>query len=172
MDAMSRAPDWPPGKSLQEAVRTIITDVDDLLLIMQLQAEALVQIFAVLKGHRTGNQLKQLQADYVIKNHRLYRKVEKGIAFVVPKNVRWRIVKMCYDDFGHFGLDKIIGRIQQKFWFPRMRKYAKEHISTCNQCCYYKSKGGKPENCMYYNDTDPVPFRRLYIDHLGLFDRY
>jgi len=77
VDAMSRAPDWPPGKSLQEVVRTIISDVDDWLLTMQLQDEALVQIFAVFKGHRTGNQLKQLQADYVIKNHRLYRKVEK-----------------------------------------------------------------------------------------------
>jgi len=70
VDAMSRAPDWPPGKSLQEVVRTIITDVDDWLLTMQLQDEALVQIFDVLKGHRTGNQLNQLQADYVIKNHR------------------------------------------------------------------------------------------------------
>jgi len=30
---------------------------------------------------------------------------------------------MCHDDFGHFSLDKTIGRIQQKFWFPRMRKY-------------------------------------------------
>jgi len=57
-------------------VRNIITDVDDWLLTMQLQNEALAQVFAVLKGHRTGNQLKQLQADYVIKNHRLYCKVE------------------------------------------------------------------------------------------------
>jgi len=47
----------------------------------------------------------------------------------------------------------------------------KEYISTCNQCCYYKSKGDKPEKCMHYNDTDPVPFRRLYIDHLGPFVR-
>jgi len=23
-----------------------------------------------------------------------------------------------------------------------------------------------PEGCMHYNDTDPVPFRRLHIDHL------
>jgi len=64
-----------------------------------LQDKALVQKFAVLKGHRTGNQLKQLQADYVIKNHRLYRKVEKGISFVVPKTVWWRNVMMCQDDF-------------------------------------------------------------------------
>jgi len=76
VNGMSRAPYWPPGKSLQEVVRNIITDVDDWLLTMQLQDEALAQIFAVLKGHRTGNQLKQLQADYVIKNHRLYCKVE------------------------------------------------------------------------------------------------
>jgi len=49
VDALSRAPGSPPGKSLQEVVRTIITDVDDWLLTKQLQ---LVQIFAVLKVHR------------------------------------------------------------------------------------------------------------------------
>jgi len=85
--------------------------------------------------------------------------------------VRWRIVKTCHDDFGHFGHDKAIGRIQQKFWFPKMRKYVKEYISTCIQCCYYISKGGKAEGCMHYNDTDPVPFRRVHIDHLGRFVR-
>lgn len=50
-----------------------------------------------------------------------------------------------------------------------MRQYVKKFINSCVQCCYNKSKGGKSEGELHVHDTNPVPFYRIHIDHLGHF---
>lgn len=52
-----------------------------------------------------------------------------------------------------------------------MRKYVKEYIAACVECCYNKSKGGKPEGTLHYGYLEPLPFRLIHIDHLGPFIR-
>lgn len=80
--------------------------------------ESLREILEMLSGNRKSNQLKQLKSEYVIQNPRLFRKDK--LKFIVPKAVRWRIVRLCYDKMGHFVLEKTISRIKQKIWFPRI----------------------------------------------------
>lgn len=66
-------------------------------------------------------------------------------------------------------MDKTIDRIRRTFWFPRIRKYVKEHIASCIACCYYKSRTGKTEARLHYGDVEPIPFQTLHVDHLGPF---
>lgn len=62
-------------------------------------------------------------------------------------------------------------KIQEEFWFPRMRNYVKAYLVACVECCYNKSKTGKPEGELYIEDDAPIPFRTLNIDQLGPFPK-
>lgn len=168
VDALSRSPVEQPNE-IEPAgfVLKIDSGSDDWLTTMQLQDADLRFIMGVLNNINTSENSNQIKTDYVLQNHRLFRKTEAGIKFVVPKAVRWRIVKLCHDDMGHFGLEKTIERIKQKFWFKRLRKYVKEYIAACTSCCYNKIKGGKPEGELHYAPIEPIPFRQIHIDHLG-----
>lgn len=164
VDAISRAP-------VEEHVSQISIDTTDWLLTMQLQDEGLLNIIMVLRGERKSDQENQIRKDYQLENQRLYRKVDGKLMYVVPKAARWRIVKYYHDDMGHFGIEKTKQRLSKHFWFPRMRKYVKDYIAACVECCYNKGKSGKPEGEMYINESNPVPFQTIHIDHLGPFLR-
>lgn len=148
---------------------TVQDDSNDWVYTMQLQDEKLNHVIGVLLGKIKSDQHKQIKTEFVLQNRRLYRKTPEGLKFVVPKAVRWRIVKNLHDDVGHYGLDKTIDRVKQTFWFPLMRKYIREYIAACTECCYNKTKGGKPEGSLHYGIVEPVPFRQIHIDHLGPF---
>ena len=170
VDAMSRAPDQSPA-DVEPAgfVFNITVDTDDWLLAMQVTDEKLMDVINVLNGTRKSEHEKQLKREYCLKKNRLYRRVLDELKFVVPNSMRWRIVKSCHDDMGHFGLDKTIHRISENFWFLRIRKYVKEYLAACIECCYYKSTGGKPEGRLHYSEVEPIPFRLIHLDHLGPF---
>lgn len=170
VDGLSRSPDLPPT-DIEPAgfVMSVNMTEDDWILMMQMKDDSLKNTISILRNELKSEQAKQIRMDYALHNHRLYRKTKYGLRFVIPKAIRWRIAKLCHDDIGHFGLDKILERLQQTFWFPRMRKYMKAYISACVECCYNKAKGGKPEGVMHYGELEPLPFRQIHIDHLGPF---
>lgn len=146
VDALSREPDLPPEEpEVAGLVFHIATGSDDWLYTMQIQDESLREIIAVLRHERKNDQEKQIRTDYCLKNGRLYRKEKEGLKFVVPKAVRWRITQHNHDNHGHFGLEKTVARIKQNFWFPRIRKYVKEYLAACVDCCYNKARTGKAE---------------------------
>ncbi|XP_065358763.1 uncharacterized protein LOC135952674 [Calliphora vicina] len=172
VDALSRAPD-PNAPEINEIDRIMSLNIEeeDWLLTMQIQDPDLLNIIAVLRDQKRSPQKEQLNREYSLINRRLYRKEEGKVKFVVPKCVRWRVVKSCHDDVGHFGLEKTIQRIQQNFWFPKIRKYVKNYIAGCIECCYNRAKTGKAEGQMYISEPEPIPFRQIHIDHLGPFVR-
>lgn len=163
VDALSRAPANP-----EKVLRVEEVD-DDWLLTMQLRDPSIRDIAELLKSENDSAQTKQLRKEYSLQHNRVYRRVGEKLLYVVPKAVRWRVARYCHDDFGHFGIDKTIERILQHFWFPKMRKYVKEYVMSCVDCCYNKTKGGKSEGVLYTEPTEPIPFRLLHIDHLGPF---
>ncbi|XP_037960916.1 uncharacterized protein K02A2.6-like [Teleopsis dalmanni] len=50
-----------------------------------------------------------------------------------------------------------------------MRKYVKDYLAACGECCYFNSRGGKRGGTLHYDDVEPIPFRLIHIDHLGPF---
>lgn len=103
----------------------------DWVMSMQQKDEKLLRIMNVLRGTLHTDDERQLAIDYELKDHRLYRKGDGQLRWVVPGAVRWRIVKHAHDDRGHFGLQKTLDHLLAEFWFPRIRMYVKNYIEAC-----------------------------------------
>ena len=90
------------------------------------------------------------------KNGKLYRIINKNgttnLKWVVPKSVRWQIVKMNHDDAGHFGFDKTYEKICQVYWFKKMRRFIKKYCQSCLSCSYNKILTGPKAGLLH-----PIP---------------
>lgn len=178
VDAMSRAPVEAAREATDVTERLMRVDItnDDWLVTMQQQDQNLSHIMAVLREHKEENkqlspEARQFMTDYELQNHRLFRKVDGNLRWVVPAAVRWRVVKCAHDDRGHFGVQKTLDYLQTEFWFTRMRQYVKKYLDACIECAYNKRPGGTTEGQLYVSATVPTPFRTIHIDHLGPFPK-
>ena len=79
---------------------------------MQVKDEKLTNTIGIVRGETGSN--PQIETACVLKNKSLYRKT-KDAELAIPKAVRWRIAKYCHYDVGHYGLEKSLERVQQKF---------------------------------------------------------
>lgn len=109
-----------------------------------------------------------LKSNFAVRNGKLYRKTDQGEKWVVPKGVRWQLLKQCHDDIGHFAFDKTYTKMKESYWFLKMRNYVKKYVSSCLECAYAKSTSVKkpPLHPIPKGDT---PFETLHIDHVGPF---
>lgn len=107
--------------------------------------------------------------NYKLKNNRVYRIEGDEIKWLVPKGVRWQVLKMNHDDVGHCGYDKTLQRIRKNYWFPKIRKFVKKYVTSCLECAHHKAPGGKREGGLHPIDKPSVPFHTLHADHLGPF---
>lgn len=165
--ALSRQPYEPatnPEIVMQNIMR-IETSIGDWVATMQHQDPKLRQIIESLKSP-TMNETKKL---YKLVNNRLFWTQDPQPLWVVPSAMRWRILKNCHDDRGHFGTDKTVEAVRRNYWFPRLRDYTKKYIKSCIECCFNKRIPGKLEGTLYIDEVEPIPFRTLNIDHLGPF---
>ncbi|CAK9820133.1 Transposon Ty3-G Gag-Pol polyprotein [Anthophora plagiata] len=172
-DSLSRAPYEDPKepKIVAEHILKIEVTQDDWLNILQMQDPKLKTVRQVLKGELHSEQGKQIKKEYEYKNNRLYRRDGSELKFVLPATVRGKMLQLYHDQMGHYGVEKTLQRLRQDFWFPGMRKFTKQYVAVCLQCCYNKSKGGKTEGELHVDECIPIPFATLHIDHLGLFPK-
>ena len=84
--------------------------------------KALMQCVAK-EGDPSGMRvLLRYQKDLMMKEGLLYRKVLlKGhnqpiTQFVLPEALRCKTVLACHDDFGHMGMERILGLLQERFF--------------------------------------------------------
>jgi transposase InsO family protein len=92
-----------------------------------------------------------------------------GLRWVVPKTARNQVVFYHHDSFGHFGAEKTLELVKQKYWFPRMKKYIKRYVSCCLACMYNKEPTGKQPGFLHPIPKFDVPLHTIHIDHLGPF---
>ncbi|KAK9738072.1 Integrase zinc binding domain [Popillia japonica] len=157
VDALSRHPTGEAKESDAAA-----------LTVLSLQDPKLVEIRNTLARQPQNNTEKQMHTDYKLNRNRLYRKTDSGTKWVVPKGIRWRVIKGCHDDMGHFGYDKTLEQLKQYYWFPKIAKKVRSYLSSCIECAYHK---GKPEGQLYNIERVPIPFHTAHIDHLGPFPK-
>ena len=105
----------------------------------------------------------------MIKRGLLYRKTQEGDRWVVPKGVRWQILKANHDDIGHFGFDKTYDKIKGQYWFAKMRKFIKKYVDSCLECAHAKVPSGKKAGELHPIHKVDSPFDTIHIDHLGPF---
>lgn len=173
VDALSRNPHEKAQEVEMATLDVLAVRIEeaDWLMTMQLQDPKLNELREMLKRRPGNNTEKQVHHDYKLENNRLYRNVNGDMKWVVPKDVRWKVIKGCHDDMGHFGYDKTMQQVKKYYWFQKMAKKVKNYLNSCVECAYHKPKAGKSEGELHNIKRVPVPFRTANIDHLGPFPK-
>ena len=82
--------------------------------------------------------LVKYRKNLFLKNGLLYQRValinhSGSISqFVLPKNFVCKVILACHDDNGHLGMEKTLGLLQERFFWPKMAGYMCTHICTCD----------------------------------------
>ena len=88
--------------------------------------------------------LLKYKQDLLIKNGLLYRKAKLKNhdsvvnQFVLPKSFRRRATLALHDDYGHLGMEKTLGLLQERFFWPKMMEDVRNHTRTCERCTKFK----------------------------------
>lgn len=108
---------------------------------------------------------------FSLQNGVLYRKTKFGFAMCVPNTLRNTILYFCHDvpAAGHMGVEKTLGRVLQRYWWPRVTVDVRKYVLSCLFCQLHKHQTGTP-----FGLLRPIPpptscFESIVIDHLGPF---
>ena len=88
--------------------------------------------------------LLKYHKDLFLRNALLYLKVmlknhqEPISQFVLPKSFIHKVILACHDDSGHLGMERTLGLLQERFFWPKMADDVCTHICTCNRCVQFK----------------------------------
>lgn len=162
VDSLSRGPVEPPTDTMEDVTGErldvfLAISVEDQVLAMQAADTDLKELVTILQkpsadlSREERNRVK----DFALMRGRLVRKIggtDNRQLFVIPKCMRKSVVVQSHDLMGHFSVDRTVSKIQQQFWFPRMRNYVRKHISQCFECISNKTPAGKREGLL-----NPIP---------------
>lgn len=165
VDALSRNP--IPVEINEFQVRQI--DTNWVATVQQNDPE-LQRIMSILND-KENDSVIEIKNNFLVKRGLLFRKTEDGDRWVVPKGVRWQVLKSHHDDIGHFGFDKTYETIKNNYWFAKMRRFIKKYVLSCLECAHAKVPSGKKAGKLHPIEKIDCPFHTLHIDHLGPFVR-
>src|SRR5436190_438213 len=86
----------------------------------------------------------------------------------VPETLRLEVLRMHHDDrlAGHFGIAKTLELLSRNYWFPKMLRYVKQYVTTCDLC-----SRSKPSRHMKHGELLPLripsgPWKGLSCDYI------
>lgn len=172
VDALSRNTklvEEPDDNNLSVSIYSI--EKENWILSLQLADPEISRITKILKPD-DDQECRDIRKNYVIKNHSVYRKVDDKLCLVVPRSARWQICRANHDEIGHHGYSKTLEKIQEQYWFPKLRKFVKKYVGACLECAYGKDNAAKQKSgYLYPIEKVKVPFHTIHLDHLGPFVR-
>ena len=72
-----------------------------------------------------------------------------------------------HDDFGHLGMEKMLGLLKDRFFWPKMSEDVRQYIRTCERCIRFKQPVEeaemKPILCTYPMELVQIEF--LTVGH-------
>lgn len=169
VDALSRNPPIVHNHESEFKVQTITEETDWIITVQNADSE--IQRIVGILNDPNLNDIVDIKNNYKLKNGKLYRVTVDGDRWVVPKGVRWQVVRQNHDDIGHFAVDKTLEKVKSNFWFPKMRKFIKKYVTSCLECAYAKQAGGKKQGFLHPIEKIDIPFDTVHIDHVGPFVR-
>lgn len=169
VDALSRNP-VDPAVPESHVLDVLNIETDNWLSTAQMVDDEIVRIKKILNSPDAEKCLEVCK-NFKLKNDRVYRIVDNGLRWVVPKAIRWQILKRNHDDIGHFGFEKTLSRIKDSYWFPKLRKFVKKYVSACLECAHHKHSGGPRQGELHPIPKIDRPFHTIHADHLGPFIR-
>ena len=83
----------------------------------------------------------------------------------LPKAYRKETLEGCHDNVGHFGLERTIDLLRDRFYWPHMLEQAKEYVGSCQQCQMAKGKQQLIPLQPYHADS---PMELVHMDYLTI----
>lgn len=125
----------------------------------------------ILTSNDEVPEMKDYSDNYTLHNDVLYRKVEingqKYKRWYVPKSARWRMLRMFHDDMSHLGFDRMVRKMAEVGWFPRMNQVAKKYVKHCLDCAHGMNVSGKKSGLLNPIPKIAQPFDTIHLDHMG-----
>ena len=82
-----------------------------------------------------------------VRNGVLYRHIDNSqrpdrnsLQLCLPQPYRKEALDGCHDNVGHFGIDRTLDLLRDRFYWSHMMEEAKEYVSTCRRCQMAKGK--------------------------------
>ena len=93
--------------------------------------------------------------------------LEPVAQFVLPKRFICKVILACHDDNGHLGMERMLGLLQERFFWPKMAEDVHIHIYTCERCLRCKQPQEKAE-------MQPIlvsyPMELIHLDFLTCWE--
>ena len=109
--------------------------------VLELMKQDKVMSYKSAKNDPSGLRVYlKFRKDLVLKNKLLYQKVKlKGhdtsvFQFVLPHSFCNHTLMTLHDDMGHLGMDRNLGLIQDRFFWPGMCESVCNYIRACDGC--------------------------------------
>lgn len=92
---------------------------------------------------------------------------------LVPKHLRNDVVSSCHDPpvSGHFGYFKTLARVQDNYYWPRMRKDILKYVKSCKICNAQKLANNPRMGLMGAEKSVQFPWQIIAVDLMGPFPR-
>lgn len=172
-DALSRCPVGAKEKlNSQEGNVMAIRKADgsDWIRSLQMQDDDIKHIVSIMRGEIKDKEKKRTyNHDYVIKEEKLYRRVNGKEKFVVPRQLKIHVAKTAHDDIGHPGTEKTFEALGKMYWFPRMRQFVKKYVDRCVKCLHHKTSKDENRYTLHVPEKPKTPFSVVHADLLGPF---
>ena len=83
----------------------------------------------------------------------------------LPKPYRKEALEGCHDNVGHFGLDRTLDLLRDRFYWPHMMEESKEYVNTCRICQMAK---GRQQLAPLQPYHAAAPMELVHMDYLTI----
>ena len=97
-----------------------------------------------------------------------YVKCDNSKILVVPKSARNEILSLLHDNLGHPGIQKLLYRVQERYFWPNLSKDVKDYCNKCHSCAVNKDNRAPNNAPLVPIETSALnPFQKVGMDILG-----
>lgn len=101
---------------------------------LQKDDEEVVSIIMKMETHDPTTKDRYI----IIESGRLYR-IRKGRwKLYLPADFRYDIVSTTHRELIHLGIDKTLSKINENFYFTKMRAFVTKYVNKYKNCLFYK----------------------------------
>ena len=106
---------------------------------------------------------------FVIEDGLLFRKKKRKtgdkLVLCIPRSMQEFVLYHLHDDVmgGHLGVYKMLDKLRERFYFPKMEPFVRKYIASCQSCIFNKKPRQKPAGLLKSIEVGK-PFDLVAID--------
>lgn len=109
---------------------------------------------------------ERLRVDHDVLFRRRLIDGEESFQLMLPKSLHQTALEGLHDDVGHFGKDKTLELVLQRFYWPGVSSTVETYIKNCDRCI--KRKSPDPPRAPLVPIVATEPMELLAVDYLTL----